>query len=51
MTKNAGAIVTFDWLPDLVADDELFLREVIRAGLAAEPAVWSANSVENLKRP
>jgi glutathione synthase/RimK-type ligase-like ATP-grasp enzyme len=46
MTQNRVAIVTFERLPDLIADDQLFLRELIRVGLAVEPAVWSDSSVD-----
>ena len=46
MTKNRVAIVTFERLPDLIADDQLFLRELTRAGPAVEPAVWSDSSVD-----
>ena len=46
MTRNRLAIVTFERLPDLSPDDQLFLRELARLGLTVEPAVWSDGSVD-----
>jgi len=46
MTKQRVAIATFERLPDLIADDQLFLREVAQSGLTVEPTVWSDTSVD-----
>jgi glutathione synthase/RimK-type ligase-like ATP-grasp enzyme len=46
MTKNRVAIVTFERLPNLSPDDQLFARELARVGLAVEAAVWSDSSVD-----
>jgi len=46
MTKHRVAIATFERLPNLIADDQLFLRELTQAGLTVEPAVWSDSSID-----
>ena len=46
MTRNRIAIVTFEGLPNLSPDDQLFLQELAGLGLTVEPAVWSDGSVD-----
>jgi hypothetical protein len=46
MTTNRIAIATFERLPNLSPDDQLFLQELAGLGLTVEPAVWSDGSVD-----
>ena len=46
MAENLTAIVTFGQLPDLSDDDRLLLPELTRAGIRAEPAVWSNDHID-----
>jgi glutathione synthase/RimK-type ligase-like ATP-grasp enzyme len=46
IAENLTAIVTFGQLPDLSDDDRLLLPELTRAGIRAEPAVWSNDHID-----